>query len=479
MDNLKQNVFSNVIWRFAERTGAQLVGFIVSIVLARILSPSDYGIVALVSVFTTIMQVFVDSGLGNALIQKKDADDVDFSTVFYTNIAFCLVLYLIIFISAPLIAKLYNNEDLIAVTRVLGLTIVISGVKNVQQAYVSRKMIFKKFFFATLVGTIGAGVLGITLAINGAGVWALVAQQIFNLTVDTIILWITVKWRPKKFFSFTRLKELFSYGWKLLVSSIIDTVYNNVRQLIIGKFYSSSDLAYYNKAKQFPELIVNNVNTSIDSVLLPTMSREQENKEKVRTMTRRAIKTSIYIMAPLMMGLAFTANNVIKILLTDKWSASVPYLIVFAITYMFWPVHTANLNAIKAMGRSDLFLKLEIIKKAVGVILLLLTFRISVWAMALSFLISGVISQIINAWPNRKLLNYSYLQQFKDILPSIVLAVVMGIIVYLINFLRLPTLVTLIIQIILGAIIYIGGSVLLKFESFSYVIDILKHRKIK
>lgn len=477
MDNLKQNVFSNVIWRFAERTGAQLVGFIVSIVLARILSPSDYGIVALVSVFTTIMQVFVDSGLGNALIQKKDADDVDFSTVFYTNIAFCLVLYLIIFISAPLIAKLYNNEDLIAVTRVLGLTIVISGVKNVQQAYVSRKMIFKKFFFATLVGTIGAGVLGITLAINGAGVWALVAQQIFNLTVDTIILWITVKWRPKKFFSFTRLKELFSYGWKLLVSSIIDTVYNNVRQLIIGKFYSSSDLAYYNKAKQFPELIVNNVNTSIDSVLLPTMSREQENKEKVRTMTRRAIKTSIYIMAPLMMGLAFTANNVIKILLTDKWSASVPYLIVFAITYMFWPVHTANLNAIKAMGRSDLFLKLEIIKKAVGVILLLLTFRISVWAMALSFLISGVISQIINAWPNRKLLNYSYLQQFKDILPSIVLAVVMGIIVYLINFLRLPTLVTLIIQIILGAIIYIGGSVLLKFESFSYVIDILKHRK--
>jgi len=477
MNNLKQNVFSNVIWRFAERTGAQLVGFIVSIVLARILSPSDYGIVALVSVFTTIMQVFVDTGLGNALIQKKDADDVDFSTVFYTNIAFCLVLYLIIFISAPLIAKLYNNEALTAVTRVLGLTIVISGVKNVQQAYVSRKMIFKKFFFATLVGTIGAGVLGITLAINGAGVWALVAQQIFNLTVDTIILWITVKWRPKKFFSFTRLKELFSYGWKLLVSSIIDTVYNNVRQLIIGKFYSSSDLAYYNKAKQFPELIVNNVNTSIDSVLLPTMSREQENKEKVRTMTRRAIKTSIYIMAPLMMGLAFTANNVIKILLTDKWSASVPYLIVFAITYMFWPVHTANLNAIKAMGRSDLFLKLEIIKKAVGVILLLLTFRISVWAMALSFLISGVISQIINAWPNRKLLNYSYLQQFKDILPSIVLAVVMGIIVYLINFLRLPTLVTLIIQIVLGAIIYIGGSALLKFESFSYVIDILKHRK--
>lgn len=477
MDNLKQKVLSNVIWRFAERTGAQLVGFIVSIVLARILLPENYGTIALVTVFTTIMQVFVDSGLGNALIQKKDADDIDFSTVFYTNIVFCLVLYLIIFITAPLIAKLYNDEILTAVTRVLGLTIIISGVKNVQQAYVSRQMIFKKFFFATLIGTIGAGILGILLALNGAGVWALVAQQIFNLTIDTIVLWITVKWRPKRVFSFARLKKLFSYGWKLLASSIIDTVYNNVRQLIIGKLYSSSDLAYYNKAKQFPELIVNNVNTSIDSVLLPTMSQEQENKEKVKMMTRRSIKTSIFIMAPLMVGLAFTANNIITLLLTDKWSASIPYLIVFAVTYMFWPIHTANLNAIKAMGRSDLFLRLEIIKKAVGVLLLLLTFRVSVWAMALSLLVSSVISQVINAWPNRKLLNYSYLQQLKDILPSVILAIVMGILVYLVNFLNLPTLITLIIQIILGAIIYIGGAVILKFESFYYVIDILKKSK--
>lgn len=477
MDNLKQKVLSNVIWRFAERTGAQLVGFIVSIVLARILLPENYGTIALVTVFTTIMQVFVDSGLGNALIQKKDADDIDFSTVFYTNIVFCLVLYLIIFITAPLIAKLYNDEILTAVTRVLGLTIIISGVKNVQQAYVSRQMIFKKFFFATLIGTIGAGILGILLALNGAGVWALVAQQIFNLTIDTIVLWITVKWRPKRVFSFARLKKLFSYGWKLLASSIIDTVYNNVRQLIIGKLYSSSDLAYYNKAKQFPELIVNNVNTSIDSVLLPTMSREQENKEKVKMMTRRSIKTSIFIMAPLMLGLAFSANNIITLLLTDKWSSSIPYLIVFAVTYMFWPIHTANLNAIKAMGRSDLFLRLEIIKKAVGVLLLLLTFRVSVWAMALSLLVSSVISQVINAWPNRKLLNYSYLQQLKDILPSVILAIVMGILVYLVNFLNLPTLITLIIQIILGAIIYIGGAVILKFESFYYVIDILKKSK--
>ena len=477
MEDTKQKVFSNLIWRFAERIGAQLVGFIVSIVLARILSPSDYGTIALVTVFTTILQVFVDSGLGNALIQKKDADNVDYSTVFYTNIVFCIIIYLIVFFCAPLIAKFYNDEQLIAITRVLGITILISGVKNVQQAYVSRKLIFKKFFFATLAGTIGAGILGIILAKNGYGVWALVVQQLFNLTVDTIILWITVKWRPQKVFSFKRLKELFTYGWKLLVSAILDTTYNNVRQLLIGKLYSSSDLAFYNKGKQLPELVVNNINTSIDSVLLPTMSKEQEHKEKVKAMTRRAIKTSVFIMSPLMMGLAFTSNNVIKILLTDKWLPTLPYLCIFCITFMFYPIHTANLNAIKAMGRSDLFLKLEIIKKIMGIILLLITMNISVIAMAVSLLISGLISQIINSWPNKKLLNYSYFDQLKDIITNILLAVFMGICVYFINFLQLSTIITLLIQIIFGAIIYIAGAKIIKIDSFEYIIDILKNKK--
>ena len=476
---MKGKVFSNILWRFAERCGAYLVQFIVSIVLARILGPEAYGTIALITVFTTILQVFVDSGLGNALIQKKNADDIDFSTVFYTNIVFCLILYTILYFCAPLIANFYNKPELVALTRVLGLTIVISGVKNIQQSYVSKHLLFKKFFFATLTGTIGAAVVGIIMALNGYGVWALVAQQLFNLTVDSVILWITVKWRPIKAFSFQRLKGLFSYGWKLLASSIIDTVYNNVRQLIIGKKYSSSDLAFYNKAKQFPNLIVLNINSSIDSVLLPTMSKEQDDKEKVKNMTRRAIKTSVYIMAPLMMGLAFTSNNVIEILLTEKWLPCVPYLCIFCITYMFYPIHTANLNAIKAMGRSDLFLKLEIIKKIVGIILLLCTMNISVMAMAYSLLVSSILSQIINSWPNRKLLNYSYLSQLKDILPSIILAVIMGSLVYLFNYIGLSPIITLIIQIITGAMIYIGLSKLFRIDSFNYIIDILKEFKKK
>ena len=470
----KQSVMSNLIWRFAERSGAQIVSFIVSIVLARLLVPEAYGKIALITVFTTILQVFVDSGLGNALIQKKDADDLDFSTVFYTNIVFCLLLYLIIFLLAPLIANFYNDKSLILPTRVLSITILISGVKNVQQAYVSRNMIFKKFFFATLLGTIGAAVVGIIMALKGFGVWALVVQQLFNLSIDTIILWITVKWRPKLMFSFKRLKQLFSFGGKLLASAILDTVYNNIWQLIIGKRYTSADLAYYNRGRQFPEVIINNVNTSIDSVLLPTMSKEQENKQRVKEMTRKSIKISIFIIAPLMMGLAFCGNNIVKIILTDKWLPAVRFLYIFCITYMFYPIQTANLNAIKAMGRSDIFLKLEVIKKIIGIILVLTTMWISVEAMAYSLIISSILSQIINSWPNKKLLNYGYLEQLKDILPSVLIAVFMGVIVYLFNLLPLKPILILIIQVIIGAIIYILCSILFKIDSFKFIIDTIK-----
>ena len=474
METKNTKVISNFIWRFAERCGAQGVTFIVSVVLARILDPDVYGTVALVTVFTTIMNVFVDSGMGNALIQKKNADDLDFSTVFYFNIALCCVLYLLMFAASPLIAMFYGDTELVPVIRVLSLTIVVSGVKNVQQAYVSRTMQFRKFFFSTLGGTIGAAVVGISAALMGAGVWALVLQQLFNVTVDTIILWITVKWRPKKMFSFERLKGLFSYGWKLLVSSLIDTVYNDLRQLIIGKIYSSSDLAYYNKGKQIPNIVITNVNTSIDSMLLPSMSKEQDDKARVKSMTRRAIKTSTYVMSPMLMGICFCATPLIRLLLTEKWLPSVFFLRIFCITYMFYPIHTANLNAIKAMGRSDLFLKLEIIKKMVGLTLLFSTMWISVEAMAYSLLASSVLSQIINSWPNRKLLNYGYLEQLKDILPGIALAVAMGFIILPVTLLGLPDIVTLLIQAPLGVVIYVGGSKMFKLESFTYLWEMVK-----
>ena len=468
------NVISNFIWRFAERCGAQLVTFIVSIVLARILAPEDHGTIALVTVFTTILQVFVDSGLGTALIQKKNADDLDFSSVFYFNFVVCLVLYAAMFMAAPVIAKFYGDVTLTPIIRVISLTIVISGVKGIQQAYVSKNMLFKRFFFSTIGGTIFSAFIGIGLAKAGYGVWALVAQQLSNTTVDTVILWITVRWKPRKNFSWERLKGLLSFGWKLLVSSLLDTCYNNLRNLIIGKMYSPSDLAFYNQGDKFPKLIVTNINTSIDSVLLPTMSSAQDDRERVKNMTRRAIKTSTYVMAPLMMGLAFCATPIVKLVLTDKWLPCVPFLRIFCITYMFWPVHTANLNAINAMGRSDWFLRLEIIKKIMGMAILLSTMWFGVMAMAYSLLLSSVLSQIINSWPNRKLLGYGYLEQVRDFAPGILLAVAMGICVYLIGYISLPTIVTLGIQILAGATFYIGISAILKLEEFEYLLGMIK-----
>lgn len=479
-NRLKSKAMGNMIWRFAERCGAQGVAFVVSLILARMLNPEVYGTVALLTVFTTILNVFVDSGLGNALIQKKDADQLDFSTVFIVNIVMCLALYLLLFITAPLVADFYGDSQLVPLLRVLGLTLVVAGIKNIQQAYVSRHLMFKKFFFSTLGGTIIAAVAGIALAYAGLGAWALVVQQVLNAAVDTCILYITVKWRPHLEFSWGRLRVLFSFGWKLLVSSLLDTVYNDVRQLILGRFYSSSDLAYYNQGERFPKVIVGNINTAIDSVLLPMMSQTQDERARIRTMTRRAVKMSTYVMAPMMMGLAFTAPQVVDLLLTDKWSECVPYLIVFCVSYMFWPIHTANLNAIKAMGRSDLFLKLEIVKKIIGFVSIVVAVSFGPLAIAFSVLVSGILSQVVNSWPNRRLIDYGYFDQLKDILPTMLLAVFMGICTLPILLLHLGNLAVLALQVAVGVVVYIAGSWMFKLESFEYllgmILEKIKHK---
>ena len=471
----REEVANNLAWKFMERCGAQGVTFLVSIILARLLDPEVYGIIALVTVFTALLQVFVDSGMGNALIQKKDADELDFSSVFYFNVASCVILYIGIFIAAPWIANFYNMPELTLIVRVIGLTIIISGVKNIQQAFVSKYMMFKRFFFATLGGTIGAAICGIWMAYAGYGVWALITQNLFNQIVDTIILWVTVKWKPRKLFSFTRLKILFSYGWKLLVASIIDTGYSKLRQLIIGKIYTVEDLAFYEKGQQFPSLIISNIGASIDSVLLSALSIEQENRERILAMSRRAIKTSTYILMPMMIGLSVCANPIVSLLLSDKWLPCVPFLRIACIATVIQTVSASSLIAIKAIGRSDLFLKLEIIKKILGFVVLFGTMWFGVRAIAYGLLIVSIVSQLINSWPNKKLLNYSYLDQLKDFLPSTVLSVVMGSIVYAVELLGVGNMKTLIIQIFVGSIVYVLISILFKFESFEYIIRIAKN----
>ena len=472
-DKIK-TVTGNMFWRFSERILAQFVGFVVSIILARILEPSAYGTVALMMVFINVLQVFVDSGLGNALIQKKNADEIDFSTVFFTNIVFCVLLYAVLFVTAPYIAGFYKDPGLTPYIRVLGLIIPISGVKNVQQAYVSRNMLFRKFFFATLSGTVIAGITGITLAIHGAGVWALVAQQIINLSIDTCILWITVKWRPTGSFSIERLKGLFGFGWKLLASSLLDTGFNEIRKLFIGKIYTSSDLAFYDQGDKLPGVMITNLNTTIDSVLLPVMSQEQDDRERVRAMLRRSIRVGVYIVAPFVVWLSAIAEPLVRLMLTEKWMHTVFFIRVFSFSYLFFPIHTANLNAMKALGRSDLFLKLEIIKKIIMFALLFISVSISAEAIAISMLAASFICMFINAWPNRKLLGYGCMAQIRDILPEILCALIAGGFILLMGLLNLPDILMMILSVIFGLAVYFVFSKILKLDSFDFLLNIAK-----
>jgi O-antigen/teichoic acid export membrane protein len=478
MKNKSENnsTIANFIWRFTERTAAQLVTFVVSIILARILSPEYYGTIALVTVFTTILQVFVDSGLGIALIQKKDADDLDFSSVFFFNMFMCVVLYIVMYIASPYIAAFYNDKGLTPIIRFISLTIIISGVKGIQQAYVSRNMLFKRFFFSTIGGTIASAIIGIILAYRGYGVWALAIQQVSNTAIDTLILWLTVKWKPKFMFSFQRLKRLLRFGWKLLVSALLDTIYGNLRNLIIGKKYTSADLAYFDQGDKLPKAIVTNINVSIDSVLLPTMSKMQDKTEAVRTLTRRAIRISVYIVAPLMIGFACCADSLVRLVLTDKWLPCVPFIRILSVSYLFWPIHTANLNAIKAVGRSDIFLKLEVIKKAVGLALLLSTMWFGVKIMAYGLIVECLLGLIVNTWPNKKLLHYGYIDQMRDIAPSVLLSMAMGVAVYCVGLISMPEIVKVVAQITLGIVIYVAGSGIFRMKEFEYLIKKLRKK---
>ncbi len=476
--SLKAKTISGVIWKFGERVSAQAVNFIVSIILARLLLPDDYGLIALVTVFITICNKIVVSGFATSLIQKKDADNLDFSTVFYFSLAVAAVLYIGLFFAAPFIADFYSAESdpnlFIQVIRVMGVNLFIIAVNSVQQAYVSRTMQFRKFFFSTIIGTVVSAVAGIALAYAGKGVWALVAQNMILAVVNGIVLWFMVKWRPQLKFSFKRLKTLYSYGWKIFVASLIKIIYTDLRSLVIGKVYTAADLAFYNKAQSFPQLIDTNVEGTIDSVLFPAISKKQSNVDDMRAMLRRAIKTTSYILMPLLAGLSAVAKPFIIILLTDKWAESIPLMQILAFSFIFAPVELENLQAIKAIGRSDIALKVEIIKKVVGVLILIASIPFGVTAIAVGMVISTTLSAIINAIPNKKLLGYTFKMQLKDILPSLVMSLVMFGAVYPISLLNINVWLMLTIQVVAGAVIYIALSAIFKLESFKYILSLLK-----
>lgn len=473
----KNGVISNLAWRFAERITAQVVTLVVSIVLARVLDPSHYGIVAMVMVFITIANVFVQDGFGSALIQKKNADELDFSSVLIVNVLLSILLYCLLFFAAPFISSFYGEgyEELTPVLRVLSLRLVLSAINSVQQAYVSRKMIFRKFFWATLLGTLASAIVGIWMAYHSFGVWAIVAQYLTNTTIDTIILQVSLNRWPKLKFSFDRIKGLLGYGWRILGASLLNNGYQELRTLLIGKIYTSSDLAYYSKGKQFPELLVININTSIGSVMFPKMSKEQDDIRRLKETTRQSIRFSSYLLTPMMFGLAAIATPFISLLLTDKWLFAVPFMQLYCVFYLAQPIHTANMQAIKALGRSDTYFRLEIIKKTIELITLIIVMRISVLAIAISATVLNWLFIFVNSYPNNKLLHYSVKEQINDISPPIVMGLVMAGVVLLFGKLKLARLSLVIIQITVGIAVYIGLSLLLKNKEFTYLVNIIKN----
>lgn len=470
----KKNIITSIIWKFLELGGTQIVLFVVQIILARLLLPENYGSVALLTVFIAISGVIVQSGLNTALIQKKDTDEQDFSTVFYLNISAACVLYITLFFIAPVIARFYKQPVLSDLLRVLALTLFLGAVNSTQYAALTRKMQFKKLFFISLAAIMLSGSAGIAMAYKKFGVWALVGQQIISQLTTTVLLWFLVKWRPKPIFSFQRLKSLFQYSGKLLCSALMDAVYNNVYSLVIGKVYDPTTLGYYNRGDQLPNLIVANIDGSITNVMFPALSFNQDDKARVKAMMRRSIVTSSFVIFPLMVGLMVTAQSLVKILLTDKWLPCVPYMQILCISYMFWPVQTANLQAINAVGRSDIFLRLEIIKKIVGVSALCVGIPFGIYIMVLLRLFVSIAGMVINSFPNKKLFGYGYLEQLKDFMPSLLLAAAMGGVIYLISLLGLAIWPSLILQIVIGIVFYCGVAHLIKLECFTYLLRTVK-----
>ena len=467
----KSEISTSLFWKILENGGSQGVQFVVSVLLARLLSPAEYGIVAIVLIFTTIANVLVQNGFSSALIQKQNADDLDFSSVLIFNVFLSILIYILLFFISPIIAEIYNRPELINILRVMGIIIIPGSIISVQNSYVARNMKFKMLFIATFLASIISGGISVFMAINGMKVWALAFQQIVYYFALLIILGIGIKYLPKLSFSMERLKTMFAFGSKLLIASLIDTIFTNIHGLIIGKAYSEEMLGAFNRGEQFPKLVVTNLSSAIQSVLLPVMSKKQDSKTEIKKILQSSIKLSTFVVAPMMCGLAAVSDNLILLLLGEKWSFSIPFLQMMCFSYVFWPIHISNLQALNAMGRSDIFLKLEIIKKLLGVAILVIGIRYNVFIFVGLKAFSDLICAFINAYPNVKLLDYKLREQSIDALKNFIPAGCMGVIIYIAGKYIGIGVFSLLVQIVLGVIIYIALAVIMKNENFKMIVS--------
>lgn len=466
-----------MFWKLLERFGVQGIQFILQIILARMLDPEHYGVLSIMIIFTSLANVFIQTGFSTALIQNKDVTEEDYSSVFWITLGIAAAMYGIIFVGAPLIGRFYEMPDIVLPLRVLAIMLFPGALNSVQHAKVCREMDFKKVFYSNVFGIVIAGAAGVAAAMMGAGLWALILQNMLNVIGACMVMFLTVAWRPRLVCSLRRVADLFRFGWKLLMSGLLNTFYQELSGLVVGAKYNASTLAYYNRGRQFPQFLITAVDGTVQSVMLPAMSAEQDDKLKVKEMMRTSMSMSAYILFPMMAGLAAVAEPLVSLLLTDKWLPCVPYMQVYCFTLAFYPVHSCNLQAVNAMGRSDLFLKLEIIKKSYGIVVLAIAVFCfeSPLAIAATGLITTWIGWFVNAFPNKKLIGYSYKEQILDLFPILFMALGMCVMVLLVGKwcqnVGWHILLIMILQIVIGIVSYVLISLIVRPHPFVILLE--------
>lgn len=474
--NIKNKTVTGFFWQLSQKVLCQVVSFGISVVLARLLLPSDYGVIAICSMFLVLTGIFIGGGLGTALVQKKNADDIDFCTVFYSGLVLSIVVYLAVFFAAPYIAIFFKNEQITAVIRVLALAMPIGTLSGVQNAFVSKQMIFKKFFYSSLIGTIASGAVGLGMALTGFGVWALVGQNLVSTITNTLVLFCIIDWHPKLIFSYERFKQLFSFGWKMAVVNILTTFFYQLKGYVIGYKYSAAQLAYYNRGEGLPGILYNNINGTISDVLFPALSQLQDDKEALKRALSRAMRISSFFLIPALLGLAAISDKLVIIIFSEKWAPSIPFMQVICMISCSDILGMANYQAIKAVGRADTLLKMEFLKRPAMFAILIATMFISPLAIAVGQLVYSILAFVVNAYPNRKYIGYPIWQQMKDVGKNFLISLVMAIVVYLLGTLGLNMYVSVVLQVVTGALLYYVMSRTLNKEDYGYVRNFVKEK---
>lgn len=465
--SLRKTAISGMVWTFTQQFGTQGIGFLVSIVLARILLPKEFGLIGMISVFVGIGGSLMRSGLTQSLIRSENPDQEDYSTVFFFNLAGSLIVYWILFFSAPLIADFYSQPILLSIIRVYCLSFIISAFSQVQMTRLTKEMNFKLQMTISIPSLIGAGFLGVFLAYKGYGVWSLVWMSLFQAFLSSAQLWFRTGWVPSFVFDKKKFKYHFRFGYKLTLSGLLDTVFTNIYQIIIGRYFIPAQVGYYTRASSLAQLPVNNISGALNKISYPLFASIQNDDVRLKKAYKQIMQMVIFVISPVLIIMGVLAEPMFRFLFTDKWLPAVPYFQILCVTGILYPLHAYNLNILNVKGRSDLFLKLEIIKKILGIIVILITLRYGILGLIWGQLITSILGLFINTHYSGKFLKYSAWQQVKDILPLIILAFVVGFVVWSVDYelKNYKDILRLLIGGSLGAIIYLSISSLLKMES--------------